>query len=71
MALYTPDPQLRKAENLIKNLRENPNEESILILYYLSYKETVILKQREKLKKYREWFETLNQFLPNKNPVFK
>jgi len=68
MALYRPDYRLQEAKKLIDNL--NDSKENGLIKYYIQKDKEWIEKQNEQLKEYRDWFEKLERFLPNKNQVY-
>ena len=64
MALYRPDYKLQEAKNLIDNLDDS--KENKLIKYYIQKDKEWIKKQDEQLKEYRDWFNKLDRFLPNK-----
>ena len=68
MAFYEPDYKLKEARALIDSLDDS--KESELIKYYIQKKEEWIEKQDKELKEYRDWFNKLDNFLPNKNPLF-
>jgi len=68
MAIYTPDYKLQEAKKLIDTLDDS--KESELIKYYIQKDKEWIEKQSEQLKEYRDWFEKLERFLPNKNQVY-
>jgi len=68
MALYRPDYKLQEAKNLIDSL--DNSKENELIKYYIQKDKERIEKQNEQLKEYRDWFNKLDQFLPNKNQVY-
>jgi hypothetical protein len=68
MALYRPDYKLQEAKKLIDNLDDSKENE--LIKYYIQKDKEWIEKQNEQLKEYRDWFEKLDRFLPNKNQVY-
>jgi hypothetical protein len=65
MALYRPDYKLQEAKKLIDSL------ENELIKYYIQKKQDWIDEQDKKLKEYRDFFDKLDRFLPNRNPVFR
>ena len=69
MALYRPDYKLQKAKKLIESLDDS--EENELIKYYIQKKEEWIEEQNKRLKEYQAFFDKLDRFLPNKNPVFR
>lgn len=69
MALYIPDYKLQEAKNLIDSLDDSKENE--LIKYYIQKDKELIEKQNEQLKEYRDWFNKLDRFLPNRNPVFR
>jgi FAD/FMN-containing dehydrogenase len=68
MALYRPDYKLQEAKKLIDSL--DGSKENELIKYYIKKDKERIEKQSEQLKEYRDWFDKLNRFLPNKNQVY-
>ena len=68
MALYRPDYKLQEAKKLIDSLDDSKENE--LIKYYIQKDKEWIEKQNEQLKEYRDWFEKLDRFLPNKNQVY-
>lgn len=68
MALYTPDHTMDEAKKYIDSLEGDPN--SILINYYIDKKQSEIDKLKEQLHEYREWFNKLDRFLPNKNIIY-
>lgn len=67
MAFYTPDYKLQEAKKLIESLDDSKENE--LIKYYIQNKQDQIDEQRKKLKEYRDFFDKLDRFLPNRNPV--
>ena len=69
MALYRPDYKLQKAKKLIDSLDDS--EENKLIRYYIQKKQDWIDEQDKKLKEYRDFFDKLDRFLPNRNPVLR
>ena len=69
MALYRPDYKLQEAKKLIDSLDDSKENE--LIKYYIQKKQDWIDEQDKKLKEYRDFFDKLDRFLPNKNPVFR
>jgi len=69
MAFYKPDYKLQKAKKLIDSL--DNSEENELIKYYIQKKEEWIEEQNDRLKEYRDFFDKLDRFLPNRNPVFR
>ena len=69
MALYRPDYKLQEVKKLIDSL--DNNKENELIKYYIQKKQDWIDEQDKKLKEYRDFFDKLNRFLPNRNPVFR
>ena len=48
-----------------------PHKENELIKYYIQKDKEWIKKQSEQLKEYRDWFDKLDRFLPNKNQVYR
>lgn len=68
MALYRPDYKLQEAKKLIDSLDDSKENE--LIKYYIQKDKEWIEKQSEQLKEYRDWFDKLDRFLPNKNQVY-
>jgi hypothetical protein len=68
MALYRPDYKLQEAKKLIDSLDDSKENE--LIKYYIQKKQDWIDEQDKKLKEYRDFFDKLDRFLPNRNPVF-
>ena len=68
MALYRPDYKLQEAKKLIDSLDDSKENE--LIKYYIQKDKEWIEKQSEQLKEYRDWFDKLDRFLPNKNKVY-
>ena len=69
MALYRPDYKLQEAKKLIDSLDDSKDNE--LIKYYIQKKQDWIDEQDKKLKEYRDFFDKLDRFLPNRNPVFR
>ena len=69
MALYRPDYKLQEAKKLIDSLDDSKENE--LIKYYIQKDKEWIEKQNELLKEYRDFFDKLDRFLPNRNPVFR
>lgn len=69
MALHKPDYKLQKAKKLIESLEDNKDNE--LIKYYIQKKQEWIDEQDKKLEEYRDFFDKLDRFLPNRNPVFR
>jgi hypothetical protein len=69
MALYRPDYKLQEAKNLIDSLDDSKENE--LIKYYIQKKQDWIDEQDKKLKEYRDFFDKLDRFLPNRNSVFR
>ena len=69
MARYRPDYKLQEAEKFIDSL--NDSKETELIKYCIQKKQDRIDEQDKKLKEYRDFFDKLDRFLPNRNPVFK
>lgn len=65
MALFKPDYQMKEAQEYIDSLGDDPN--NILIKYYIDKKQADIDELRKRLKEYRDWFNKLDRFLPNKN----
>jgi len=68
MAIYIPDYKLQEAKKLIDSLDDS--KENGLIKYYIQKDKEWIEKQNEQLKEYRDWFEKLDRFLPNRNQVY-
>jgi hypothetical protein len=69
MALYRPDYKLQEAKKLIDSLDDSKENE--LIKYYIQKKQDWIDEQDKKLQEYRDFFDKLDRFLPNRNPVFR
>jgi hypothetical protein len=69
MALYRPDYKLQEAKKLIDSLDDSKENE--LIKYYIQKKQDWIDEQDKKLKEYRDFFDKLDRFLPNIDPVFR
>jgi hypothetical protein len=69
MAFYRPDYKLQEAKKLIDSLDDSKENE--LIKYYIKKKQDWIDEQDKKLKEYRDFFDKLDRFLPNRNPVFR
>jgi len=69
MALYRPDYKLQEAKKLIESLDDSKDNE--LIKYYIQKKQDWIDEQDKMLKEYRDFFDKLDRFLPNRNPVFR
>tara|TARA_R100001086_G_C11837889_1_gene258331 strand:+ start:239 stop:448 length:210 start_codon:yes stop_codon:yes gene_type:complete len=69
MALYIPDYKLQEAKKLIDSLDDSKENE--LIKYYIQKKEDWIKEQDERLKEYIDFFDKIDRFLPNRNPVFR
>ena len=67
MALCIPDHKYEKAKKLIAKL--DKSEENILIKYYIKKKEEHIDDLREQLKEYRDFFNKMDKFLPNRGPT--
>lgn len=65
MALYRPDYKLQEAKKLIGSLVNSKENE--LIKYYIQKKQARINEQDKKLKEYRDFFDKLDRFLPNRN----
>lgn len=61
------DYKLQKAKKLIDSLDDS--EENELIKYYIQKKQDWIEEQNKELKEYRDFFDKLDRFLPNRNPV--
>lgn len=68
MALYTRDNTMFEAKKCIDSLSDNA--QNILIKYYIDKKQDETDELKKQLEEYREWFKTLDKFLPNKNIVF-
>jgi len=68
MARYRPDFKLQEAKEVIDNLDDSEDNE--LIKYYIKKQEERIEKKDDKLREYRDWFDKLDRFLPNKNIKF-
>lgn len=69
MARYRPDYKLQEAKKLIDSLDDSKENE--LIKYYIQKKQDWIDEQDKKLKEYRDFFDKLDRFLPNRNPVLR
>lgn len=67
MAIYRPDHKLREAKEYVEKL--DNSKESDLIRYLIEKKDEQIERQNEKLKEYADFFDKLDKFLPNRNPV--
>ncbi len=63
MALYEPDYTLIKAQEVVDNLKDGDKKET-LILYYINDLKLEIKEKNETIKKYRKFFELLNDLLP-------
>jgi hypothetical protein len=67
MAFIKPNYKLKEAKKLIDNLDDS--EESKLIKYYINKQEKWIEEKNTMLKEYRDFFDMMNKFLPNRNPT--
>lgn len=66
MILY-PDHKLKDAIKFIDNLDDSKENE--LIKYYILQKDNHIKEQNKLIEEYRDFFNKLNKFLPNKNSI--
>ena len=65
MAMYHPDYELIKAKEVVENLGNSEKDQAIK--YYIDSLEEREKSLMEKIKKYQNWFEQLNGFLPKHN----
>ena len=68
MALFQPDYTMIEAQKLIDKLDDDPN--NILITYYIEKKQQRIDELEKQIDEYRDWFNKLDRFLPNKNITY-
>ena len=68
MALFQPDYTMVKAQEYINSLDDDPK--NVLIKYYIEKKQAELDELRKRIDEYRDWFNKLDRFLPNKNIVY-
>jgi len=66
MARYIIDHELKNSIEHVKGLRNNP-EENKVILYYIDNKNDRLDKLLKENHEYKEFFKQLNRFLPKQN----
>jgi hypothetical protein len=69
MAIYKPDYTLIDAEEVVEKLGDSKKDQ--LIKYYINDKESRIVQLKNIIKKYENFFELMNELLPNNNGTFK
>jgi len=69
MAIYKPDYKFKKAKELINSLDDT--EENELIKYYIKKKQDRIDELNNRLNEHNDFFEKLDRFLPNRNPIIR
>lgn len=62
MAKYTPDHEYLKAKKIVEELGDSEKDEAIK--YYIKKHNEWYDELNEKLKRYSDFFETLNSLLP-------
>jgi len=69
MAIYKPDYTLIEAEEVVGKLGDSKKDQ--LIKYYINDKESRIEQLKNIIKKYENFFELMDELLPNNNGTFK